>query len=523
MALLQRAQRLKKELGVVGAYAIATGATFSSGFFLLPGLAAAEVGPALVLSYLLAAIPILPAALCMVELATAMPRAGGAYFFFDRSMGPLLGTIGGAGTWMVLVLKTCFALVGMGAYLHLLEPRLPITWLAAALALFFGALNLLGARGTASTQIALVGGLLSIVGWFLFSGMRSLEPRHFDGVFQAPFDSLVATGGMVFISYVGVTKVASMAEEIRNPERNLPIAVFASLGTAIVVYALGTIVMVGVVPPRDLAGDLTPVATAANVLAGPWGRNLLAFAALLAFASVANAGILSASRYPLAMSRDHLLPGVVRKLSGRRIPYVSVCGTVAAVLVALALLDPAKIAKLGSAFQLVVFALICLAVIIMRESRIESYDPAFRSPFYPYLQIAGIATPLLFIADMGWLPIGFCVALPLVCGIWYYHFARTRVARSGAIRHVFHRLGERRFGGLDTELRVILKEKGLRSGDPFEQVVAHAMFVEAPAGTTFREATRQAAERLAPSLAESVESTIKNFLDGTAVGATPTA
>ena len=96
--------RLKKDLGLFDVFAISTGAMFSSGFFLLPGLAAAQAGPAVVLAYLLASFFILPAMFSMAELSTAMPRAGGAYYFLDRSLGPIMGTVGGLGTWLALVL-----------------------------------------------------------------------------------------------------------------------------------------------------------------------------------------------------------------------------------------------------------------------------------------------------------------------------------------------------------------------------------------------------------------------------------
>ena len=104
MATLAKSKRLKKELTLLNVYAIATGTTLSAGFFLLPGLAASQAGPAIILSYLIAAIPLIPAMLCMMELATAMSRAGGTYYFLDRSMGPLFGTIGGIGTWLALTL-----------------------------------------------------------------------------------------------------------------------------------------------------------------------------------------------------------------------------------------------------------------------------------------------------------------------------------------------------------------------------------------------------------------------------------
>ena len=137
MAVLDKSKRLKKELSLFGVYAIATGTTLSAGFFLLPGLAAAEAGPAVVLCYLIAALLLLPATFSIVELATAMPRAGGAYYFLDRSLGPLAGTIGGFGTWLALVLKAAFALIGLGAYVALVFQDAPVMLIAAGLAVLF--------------------------------------------------------------------------------------------------------------------------------------------------------------------------------------------------------------------------------------------------------------------------------------------------------------------------------------------------------------------------------------------------
>jgi len=155
MAILAKSKRLKKELSLLNVYAIATGTTLSAGFFLLPGLAASQAGPAVILSYLIAAIPLIPAMLCMMELATAMPRAGGTYYFLDRSMGPLIGTIGGFGTWFSLILKTAFALIGMGAYLNLWLPGNYMVPIAVSMAVLFGAINIVGAKESGTFQVIL--------------------------------------------------------------------------------------------------------------------------------------------------------------------------------------------------------------------------------------------------------------------------------------------------------------------------------------------------------------------------------
>jgi APA family basic amino acid/polyamine antiporter len=517
-------QDLKKELGLFDVYAIATGATLSSGFFLLPGLAAVSVGPGLPLAYVLAGLIILPGLVSMAELATAMPRAGGVYYFLDRSMGPLMGTIGGFGTWIALILKSAFALIGIGAYLRLFLPDLNIAPVSAGFAVLFGFVNIMGAKKSTSFQSVMVVGLLVLLAWFTGLGLMHIELTNFSGAFQQAPGSLVATAGLVVVSYMGVTKVASVAEEVRNPERNIPLGMFLAFGTAAFVYTIGTAVMVGVVSAEVLArngGDLTPVATVANALVGPWGTIVMTTAAVLAFSSVANAGILSASRYPLAMSRDKILPALFSKVQARGAPIYAVYTTVGLILVFVLLFDASKIAKLAGAFQLMMFALSCLAVIVMRESRIESYDPRYRSPFYPWLHILGVLAPFWLIVEMGLLPSLFTGGLITFGAMWYSYYARERVDREGAIFHVFERLGRQRDTGLDRELRQIMKEKGLRDADPFEEVVTTASIIDTPVGTGFRNVVWEAAAHLADACDVSAKELAEDFLEGTVVGMTP--
>lgn len=519
--ILSKSKQLKKELTLLNVYAIATGATIASGFFLLPGLAAAQAGPAVVLSYLIAALPVLPAVLSKAELATAMPRAGGVYYFLDRSLGPLFGTIGGLGTWLALILKTAFALIGMGAYLNLIFPGIPVVPLAILLGAAFGYLNLFGAKKSGSFQVVLALTLLFILSGFSAGGLFHLQPRYFEGFFDKGFDAIIGTAGLVYVSYVGISKVASVSEEVKNPDKNLPLGMFLAVITAIVIYGVGTLVMVGVTPPDKLHHDLTPVATAAQIFAGSWGKAIVIIAALIAFSSVANTGILSASRYPLAMSRDHLLPRFFRYLNAHRTPRISIYITVVLIIACLTLFNPTKIAKLASAFQLLLFAFNCLAVIIMRESRIQSYDPGFHSPGYPWTQIIGMLLPLWLIAAMGWYPIVFTIGLILLGGSWYIFYARGKVARGGAIYHIFARLGEKRFEGLDSELRGILKEKGARDEDPFDVVIARAGLIDLTNSVSFEEVVEKAADHLSRRLNLSADSMKESFLQGTRVGATP--
>lgn len=499
--------RLKRDLGLYDVYAISTGAMFSSGFFLLPGLAAAQTGPSVALAYLVAGLFILPAMFSVAELATAMPRAGGAYYFLDRSLGPLVGTVGGLGTWVALVLKTAFALVGMGAYLALYFD-VPIRVLAVALTIAFAVVNVVGARETSGLQRWLVGILLAIMVLFVGTGLFDVWGRGFVAVTGdrfTPFMPFGITGfmstvGFVFVSYAGLTKVASVAEEIREPDKNIPRGMMLSLATATGVYAAGVYVMVAVLPPDALRADLTPVASAAAVLdplPGGIGVALIVVAAIAAFASTGNAGVLSASRYPLAMARDRLVSPHLARIGRSGTPTPAILATTALIVAAIVLLPVEAIAKLASAFQLLLFSLLCLAVVIMRESRLEAYDPGYRSPFYPWMQIAGFVAPLWLIAEMGHLAIMFTLGTVAATVGWYFRYAADNVERSGAIFHAFHRLGERRHSGLDVELRRIVGEMGPRDGDGFREIIASAEVLEVEGDATWGTLVASASARLA--------------------------
>ncbi len=532
MAELAQPQKLKKTLKLFDVYAIATGAMFSAEFFLLPGIALTYAGPSVVLAYLISGILVLPAMFSQAELSTAMPKAGGTYYFIDRALGPLVGTVGGIGTWLSLIFKSAFALIGMGAYLVLFM-ELPIKPVAIGLTVAFTLLNIVGAKETGGLQRFLVTMLIGILTLFIIQGLISVFPggggaEAAEGQLTPflPFgvEGLLAAIGLVFAAYTGLTKVASVAEEVENPDRNIPLGMMLSLGTAVFVYVVGVYVLVVFIDPAVLSGDFTPFATAADQILG-WiptpdvlprstGVLLIVIAALAAFASTGNAGILSASRYPLAMSRDRLITRRFDKISRFDTPLPSILITGLAMVLFILILDVEGVAKLASAFNLLVFGLINLAVIVMRESHIPSYAPGFRTPLYPWMQIVGVLTSVVFIIQIGALSIAFTLGIVVACIGWYFYYARgnPEVEREGAIYHLFERLGRHRYEGLEEELHGILEEKDLSEDAPFDQLVARAPVVDLGEAASYEGVTERAATLLAERLPISAESLAESFL-----------
>jgi len=487
------AKTLKKSLTLFDVYAMSTGAMFSSGLFLLPGIAASYTGNSVWLAYLLAGFLILPAMYCMAELSTAMPKAGGTYYFLDRAMGPLMGTIGGLGSWVAVVFKSAFALVGIGAYLGIYL-NLPLTLTAIILTIAFGLINIFGAKETSLLQRILVTTLVVILVAFVIMGLNetgfieAFRPEADHGAFlKSGLVGFISTIGLVFVSYAGLTKVASVAEEVQNPDRNIPLGMTLSLITATVIYTLGTVVLIKVLDAQALYESLTPIADAGRAFLGwipyDFGVILIVVAAIAAFASTGNAGIMSASRYPYAMAKDKLVPKQLSKIGKFGTPTLAILLTVASMIVVLLLFDVASVAKLASAFQLLLFGLICVALIVMRESKIATYKPGFKAPFYPWLQIIGIFVSFWLIIEMGILPIAFTGMVIIACGLWFQFYTSGNLKRRGAIYHVHQRLGLQRYEALERELMTIVHDRTQAENLTYEGLIARSIMLDYDKGT----------------------------------------
>lgn len=427
-------KELERDLGLVSVLAISIGAMIGSGIFILPAVAVEYAGPAVVLAYILAGLVVLPAALSKSEMATAMPQSGGTYLFIERGMGPLLGTVAGIGTWFALSFKGGLALVGGVPYLLYLfdVPPTVTTPIALALAVILVLVNLLGAKQTGRVQVAIVAVMLVALGWFAVGGTPAVRPANFAGFFESGAGGILAATGLVFVSYAGVTKIASVAEEIENPGRNIPIGILGSLGFTTALYALIVVVMLGVTDISAIAASDAPMVVAAEAALGSAGVVAVVIAALLALVSTANAGILSSSRYPFAMSRDNLVPASLGAISERfNTPSTSITLTGVVLLLLIAFVPLESIAKLASAFQILVFVLLNVAVVAFRRGTME-YEPTFESPLYPWMQGFGAVGGLVLLTQMGTIPLVGAVFITAGSVAWYLWYARGRVEREGA-------------------------------------------------------------------------------------------
>jgi len=450
-------KKLERSLSLPAVIAIGIGGMLGTGIFVLPGLAATKIGASLWLAYLIAAICILPAAYSKSELATAMPSSGGTYVFIERAFGPLFGTISGLGLWIALVLKCAFALVGIGAYvLVVLEMDSEGITKSVGLGFLFLVflLNVVGAKKAGSFQSYAVLLALIVLAALFVLGIQTIDQAtpffaklKNETVELAGYKDLIFTVAFVYLSYSGVTKVAAIAEEIKNPDKNLPQGMILSLIIITIIYVLISFVLTSNISLSELAGNYSPIHTLAiDLNVSSFEINgvhvvgaFIAFIAVLTLLSTVNAGVLASSRFPFAMSRDGLLPEFWSKVHRR---FLTPVNTIAATCVAIALvvlfLDVFEIAKLASAFKVMMFVSVNLAVIVLRETAAQWYQPKYKSPFYPWVQIFGIVSGIFFLVFLGMIPLLAIFAI-FVLGAGIYFVYGKSVMRSGVLKNYAQR------------------------------------------------------------------------------------
>ena len=424
--MIQTEKRLGKNLGFFAVYAIGTGTMIGAGIFVLPGIAISEAGPAAALSFLLGGLITLATMFSVIELATGMPQAGGSYFFISRALGPMFGTVVGIGAWLSLVFKGSFALIGLAEYFRVFFP-LPVLLVAVVSGLLLLWINLRGSKSSGSLQNVIVGGLIGILVLFVIRGLMLGEPAQLQPFMPYGASSVLRTTGLIFISYLGVTQLAAISEEVKDPAKNIPRAFLLSVLTVIVIYVGVILAVNGVVSLDKLQMTNTPLVTAAQAMQGSLGVIVITIAGFLATVSTANAAIMSSSRFPFAMARDHLMPAPLVSIHDvYETPYRAILLTGGIMLTLLFLFNVEVLAKLGSTLNVMIFVLVNTAVIIFRKNRIPGYKPTFKDPFFPVTQIIGIGGSLALLPSLGMMSLLFALAVILAGVAWYALVGRNK-------------------------------------------------------------------------------------------------
>ena len=428
-------KKLERTLSLPGAIAISIGGMLS-GIFVLPAYAVEITGSSVWLAFLVAALCILPAVLSKSELGTAMPKSGGTYVYIERAFGPLFGTIAGLGLWLSLLLKSAFSLVGLSAYLYVVvnidEAYTKGIALLALLLIFM--LNVVGVKKVEKTQLFIVStSIISLIVIVAF-GLTSFDTKLTEPVFSDGTNGFIAGVAFLYISYAGVTKIAAIAGEITNPSKNLPLTMIISLFLITTIYCLVALALVGNVEASILLDKdeiSRPIYTLFQTIGGDTFGLIAGAVGALTLLSMANSGVLASSRFPFAMSKDGLFPSYLAAVNSKFLtPASAILTTTTLIALAIIFLDVVKIAKLASAFKILMFIFNELTVIVLRETNAQWYKPTFKSPMYPYVQTFGILSGIVLLAYLGVMPVVSVIGV-VILGFLIFLVYGSKSDRSG--------------------------------------------------------------------------------------------
>lgn len=444
---------LRRELGFWDALTIGAGTMIGAGIFLLAGVALEMSGPAAIFAYLLSGIVCMITASSAAELATGMPTSGGDYFFVSRSLGPAFGAISGVGIWLSLTFAIAFYLYGMGEYL---SQFLPLTafWGAFIGGVLLTILNIVGAKESGRTQVVIVLTLFVILGGFSILGVFNIDTDNFSPFFPFGTEPVFGTTALVFVSFLGFVKIAAVAEEIKDPSKNLPRALIGSVALVTVLYVVILLVIGGMFTQDTIGAERDPLTAAARRMLGNPGVVLIILAGLLATISSANASILASSRINLAMARDRMVPNWLSKIHEKLLtPYRAIVLTGVLALLFLLLDSLEDLAKVASVLQLYSYAALNIGCVVLRASNPSWYKPTYRAPGTPWLQlIAAVGCIMIIIYSGSFAQIAVTV---LIFGslAWYMMWGRGKVDFVHAVPEFKERWAKHglRIFGLPTE------------------------------------------------------------------------
>ncbi|MCG6170527.1 amino acid permease [Anoxybacillus sp. LAT_35] len=431
---------LKKELGAFDLTMLGIGAIIGTGIFVLTGVAAAEhAGPALVLSFILSGLACVFAALCYAEFASSVPVSGSAYTYSYATFGELIAWMLGWDLILEYGVAASAVAAGWSGYFQGLLAGFGIelpkaltsaydpangTFIdvpAIVIVLLITFLLTQGVRKSARFNAVMVVIKVAVILLFIAVGVWYVKPENWTPFMPFGFSGVAAGAATVFFAYLGFDAVSTAAEEVRNPQRNMPIGIIASLAICTLLYIAVSLILTGIVP-YDQLGVKNPVAFALNYIQQDWVAGFISLGAITGITTVLLVMLYAQTRLFYAISRDGLLPSLFAKVSERKqVPLVNSWVTGIAVSVFAGVIPLNKLAHLTNIGTLFAFTTVAIGILILRKTE-PNLKRSFMVPFVPVIPLLAVAfcTYLaLQLPATTWLSFGGWLAIGLVIYFLY--------------------------------------------------------------------------------------------------------
>ncbi len=491
----EKGHKLKRVLSAVDLTMLGIGAIIGTGIFVLTGVAAAiHAGPAVVLSFVVSGLACAFAALCYAEFSSMIPVAGSAYTYAYATLGELFAWIIGWDLILEYAVGSITVSIGWSGYfvnlLHTIGIHIPV-WatqppfnLPAAIIVFIMTVILvIGIRESAKFNNVMVVVKLAVIMFFIIFGAMYVRPENWSPFIPFGWSGIMTGAAIVFFAYIGFDAVSTTAEEARNPKRDLPIGIIASLLICTLLYIIVAAVLTGIVPVGEVANNQSflsaPVAYALNFINQGWASGVISIGAIMGITSVLLVMLMGQPRVFFAMSRDNLLPEKISTVHPKyQTPYITTIIT-GAVVAVIALMVPigtaAELTNIGTLFA---FAIVCASILVLRKKEPNTPRP-FKTPLVYVIAPLGVVSSLYlmyslpvltWIRFLVWLDIGMII---------YYFYGRThsRLARKSGVtvdkslKHFLAFFGAVAFfNGLIFGILSILTITGVTSEKTWEEV-----------------------------------------------------
>jgi APA family basic amino acid/polyamine antiporter len=436
---------LKRTLTAMDLTLLGIGAIIGTGIFVLTGTAAAnQAGPAIVLSYVMAGFACGFAALCYAEFAAMIPISGSAYTYAYATLGEIFAWMIGWDLILEYAVGSMTVAVGWSGYFQRILAgfgmHLPV-WMSAApdaaagslinlpailIVLAIMVLLVIGVRESARFNATMVAIKLAAVVFFIVVGIGYIKPENWSPFMPYGFSGMMTGAAVVFFAYIGFDAVSTTAEEAKNPSRDLPIGIIASLIICTVLYLAVAGILSGIVPVVQYKNDAqflnAPVGYALAVIQKDWAAGLVSAGAVAGITSVLLVMLMSQPRIFFSMSRDNLLPAGVSKVHPKfRTPYITTIITCVIVALVAGFVPITILGEMTSIGTLFAFVVVSLAVIVLRVKRPDAHRP-FRVPGGSIIPVLGVLScvylmvslsVMTWVRFLGWLDFGMII-------YWFY-------------------------------------------------------------------------------------------------------
>ncbi len=432
--------KLKRILGPFNLLALGIGAIIGAGLFSLTGVAAGEnAGPAVVLSFIIAAIGCGLAGLCYSELASMIPVSGSAYTYAQATMGELVAWIIGWDLVLEYAIGAATVSVSwsrhlvelfdsLGMTLHAIVPiaGVPVNFGAIFVIIAISVLLMRGIAGSAKANMAIVVVKVAIVLTVIGVGVFFVKTANYVPFIPANtghfgefgISGIFRAAGIIFFAYIGFDAISTTSQEAKNPQKDMVWGIMGSLAICTILYIAFSLVLVGMVNYQALRGDSAPTATAINMTPFPILKVLVKFGIVAGQTSVILVMLLGQSRVFRAMSADRLLPKFFSDIHPVwRTPWRSNLLFMVFVSLFSGFIPISVLGEMTSIGTLLAFIIVCFGVMVLRRTRPDLPRP-FKTPWVPLVPIAGIIVCLAMMVSLGietwirlivWLLIGFAV------------------------------------------------------------------------------------------------------------------